>query len=90
MIKIIEAGIASTVQDNGRFGYKAFGVPQSGAFDGHAHNCANILIGNSDNCATLEIIAGGLHIQFNSWRRNALLTQWRSSGQLVGIPDCRR
>ena len=66
MIKIIEAGIASTVQDNGRFGYKAFGVPQSGAFDGHAHNCANILIGNSDNCATLEIIAGGLHIQFNS------------------------
>ena len=66
MINIIEAGIASTVQDNGRYGYKAFGVPQSGAFDSYAHNCANILAGNSDDCATLEIIGGGLHLQFHS------------------------
>ena len=66
MIKVVEAGIASAVQDNGRYGYKAFGVPQSGAFDSYAHKCANILTGNADNCATLEIIGGGLLLQFNN------------------------
>jgi len=64
MIRIIEAGIASSIQDNGRLGYKAFGVPQSGAFDRHAHNCSNILAGNAASCASIEIVGGGARLQF--------------------------
>ena len=64
MIKVIESGIASTIQDNGRYGYKAFGVPQSGAVDGYAHECANILAGNTLDAASLEIIGGGTQLQF--------------------------
>ena len=39
-------GILTTVQDEGRFGYQAFGVSTSGAMDNHSFHIANILVGN--------------------------------------------
>ena len=49
-----------TVQDAGRFGYRASGVPQAGAMDQSSLAAANIYAGNDRGAAALEwAIAGG-------------------------------
>src|SRR5512142_2035274 len=55
MLTIIDPGILNTVQDRGRWGYQAYGVPVSGAMDLAAHAAANALVGNSSGVAALEI-----------------------------------
>ena len=45
-IIVENGGILTTVQDEGRFGYQAFGVSTSGAMDNHSFHIANILVGN--------------------------------------------
>lgn len=50
-----------TVQDAGRFGYRASGVPQAGAMDHWSLAAANMYAGNERGAAALEwAIAGGL------------------------------
>lgn len=56
MIRIIEAGLRSTVQDRGRFGHLRSGVPPSGAADPYALAAANALVGNAADAAGIEII----------------------------------
>jgi allophanate hydrolase len=45
----------TTIQDLGRYGYQAFGVPVSGALDVVSHRLANRIVGNADDAPTLEI-----------------------------------
>ncbi|MBS1797694.1 MAG: biotin-dependent carboxyltransferase [Acidobacteria bacterium] len=54
-ILIQKAGILTTVQDLGRHGYRRFGINPNGAMDRHALRVANILLGNDENTAGLEI-----------------------------------
>ena len=56
MIRIIEAGVRSTVQDRGRFGHLRSGVPPAGAADPFALAAANALVGNPADAAGIEII----------------------------------
>ena len=56
MIRIIEAGLRSTVQDRGRFGHLRSGVPPAGAADPFALAAANALVGNAEDAAGIEII----------------------------------
>lgn len=49
------SGIAS-VQDGGRPGYTALGLPASGPLDPYAHAAANLLVGNPADAAALEIV----------------------------------
>lgn len=53
----------TTVQDRGRYGYQQFGVPVAGAMDTFALKMANILTGNSENSACLEITLTGLRLR---------------------------
>ena len=55
MLTILEPGISNTIQDAGRWGYQAFGVPVSGAMDLFALRAANGRVGNSRDQAALEI-----------------------------------
>ncbi len=55
MLKIVEAGILTTIQDAGRWGYQTYGVPVSGAMDWFAFAVANRLVSNAPNSAALEI-----------------------------------
>ena len=55
MLRIIEPGIMNTIQDAGRWGYQAFGVPVSGAMDGFSLRVANRLVRNVDDEAAIEI-----------------------------------
>ncbi len=56
---VLEAGLATTVQVDGRWGLQALGVPVSGAMDPHVMELGNILVGNGPHCAGLEITLTG-------------------------------
>lgn len=64
MIEIVKPGLQTTVQDGGRRGYQAYGVPVCGAMDWQALALANILAGNPWEEAALEICALGPTIAF--------------------------
>jgi len=57
--KILAPGGFTSVQDRGRFGYQQMGVPVSGALDSFAFTLANLLVGNHENQAVLEITIMG-------------------------------
>ena len=46
MLEVLEGGLRTTVQDMGRRGGQALGIPPSGAQDGFALRIANLLVGN--------------------------------------------
>lgn len=54
-LKVVRAGLFDTVQDLGRVGYMALGMPTAGAMDRVALTLANALAGNPDGTAGLEI-----------------------------------
>ncbi len=58
-LKVLSPGLHTTVQDLGRVGYQALGVPVSGALDPLALRLANALVGNSSGLAALEILWSG-------------------------------
>ncbi len=64
MIKIIHPGFYTTVQDFGRNGFKQYGVPISGVMDAIAAKTANYLLGNTPECAVLEITMSGPKLEF--------------------------
>lgn len=63
-IKILKPGLLSSIQDLGRYGYQRYGVIVSGAMDHFALRIANILVGNDENEAALEITILGPTLQF--------------------------
>ncbi|GAA1203863.1 biotin-dependent carboxyltransferase family protein [Pseudonocardia alaniniphila] len=46
VLEVLQPGLQTTVQDLGRPGYLADGIPPSGAFDGPALKLANLVVGN--------------------------------------------
>ena len=58
-LKVLAPGLHTTVQDLGRPGYQAIGVPVSGALDGFSLRLANALVGNFSGSPALEILLSG-------------------------------
>ena len=58
-LKVLAPGLHTTVQDLGRPGYQAIGVPVSGALDGISLRLANALAGNPPGTPTLEVLISG-------------------------------
>jgi biotin-dependent carboxylase-like uncharacterized protein len=56
---VVNPGTSATVQDQGRFGYREWGVPVGGAFDGASADLANALLSNPVGCAVLELALFG-------------------------------
>ena len=63
-IKIITPGLLTTVQDCGRFGHQASGFSVSGIMDMRSYKLANILAGNAENLAVLEMTMLGVTAEF--------------------------
>ncbi len=63
-LHIEHGGALTTVQDLGRFGHLAEGVPQSGAADAPSLVRGNILLGNDENAAALEMTLLGARVRF--------------------------
>jgi antagonist of KipI len=63
-IRVVSAGLQTTVQDLGRFGWAHYGVSASGAADPVALRAANLLVGNAENAAALEMTLAGAALEF--------------------------
>jgi len=63
-----QGGFQTSVQDLGRTGFRQFGVSTSGALDSFALRVANLLVGNDEGAAGLEITLGGLKVRFDDER----------------------
>lgn len=58
-LAVLKAGLQTSVQDLGRDGHQALGVGHAGAMDSVAVRLANLLVGNVENTAALEIAISG-------------------------------
>lgn len=58
-LKVLQSGLWTSIQDRGRLGYAAYGVPISGAMDSYMAALANLLVGNNAQQAVLEITMQG-------------------------------
>ena len=65
MIKILEPGLYSSIQDEGREDFQKYGVPFSGCMDSKSSNFANSLLNNPKNAAVIEATQFGPKILFN-------------------------
>ncbi len=59
VLEVIHPGVLTTIQDRGRYGYQQYGVSVSGAMDKYSLRLANILAGNDDGDAAMEITIVG-------------------------------
>ena len=63
-IKFASGGFLTTVQDMGRTGYQESGMSVSGVMDQRSAAIANILVGNDENEAVLEVTLMGPMMEF--------------------------
>lgn len=66
MIRVLQPGFFTTVQDLGRPGLAHLGVPTAGAADVFSLRVANRLVGNADGAAALEMTAQGATLSFDA------------------------
>lgn len=62
--EVVEPGLLTTIQDGGRWGWQHLGVPVSGAADRHLLAMGNLLVGNEEGTAALEILMTGPTLAF--------------------------
>jgi KipI family sensor histidine kinase inhibitor len=62
-ITVLRPGLFTTIQDTGRWGQQASGVPVSGPMDRLSHRVANALVGNEHTAALLEATLAGPEIR---------------------------
>ena len=65
-IAILAPGWQTSEQDGGRHGFAALGVGASGAMDDVSRRLANLLVGNADDAAALEITLRGPRLRFDA------------------------
>ncbi len=61
-LEVVRPGLLTSVQDLGRYGHQALGVPVAGPMDTFSHRLANLLVGNDAGAATLEVTLIGPEI----------------------------
>jgi urea carboxylase len=65
-IEVVSAGTLATIQDwPGRLGYWEVGVPPSGPMDDRSCRIGNLLVGNDEGAAGLEITLSGPRLRFD-------------------------
>ncbi len=83
---MLSPGQLTTVQDLGRFHYAHFGVSASGAADPLALRAGNLLVGNAENAAGIEMTLVGANLEFESAAVVALTGSDFGSGAPVWKP----
>lgn len=72
MITVLQPGLFSTIQDDGRQNYLAYGLPRAGVMDRYASRMANLLCGNPLNAAVIEMTMMGGSFRFEQPCRIAI------------------
>ena len=86
MIEVVKAGLETAVQDfPGRYGFWEQGFPPSGPFDMWSFRLANLLVGNAEEAAGLEIQFLGPTLRFPH-RAVIALTGAAMAATLDGAP----
>jgi biotin-dependent carboxylase-like uncharacterized protein len=65
MIKVLNPGFYSSIQDFGRMGFQEYGVPYSGVMDAYSAALANQILGNEENAAVIEMTMTGAKLEFH-------------------------
>jgi len=81
---VLEPGLMTSVQDLGRPGQRAAGVPSGGAADSFSARLANLLVGNPAGAALLEFSLVGPTLRFETDAVVAL-----TGGTVPGLPALR-
>ncbi len=81
-IRVLRAGLQSSVQDLGREGWRAAGVGCGGAADEMAARIANLLVGNPEGAAGIEFTLTGPELRFE---RDAWIAV--GGGEFAGVPS---
>jgi len=68
VVHVVKPGMLTTIQDAGRWGFQAQGVPVAGPMDPVSHRVANALVGNVREAAALEITLVGPELEFEDER----------------------
>ncbi len=92
LLEIESVGMGCAVQDQGRVGWKRFGVPPGGAMDHHAATWANRLVGNPESSAVLEFLMHGAVVRVLEDCRIAItganaateIESWHAADALAG------
>lgn len=61
--RIEQTGVSCLIEDLGRPGWGHLAISESGAWDRRSHRLAQRLVGNPEDAAGLECVAGGLTLQ---------------------------
>ncbi len=72
-VHVLKAGLLTTIQDAGRFGYASLGIGAAGACDGIALRLGNALAGNPGDTAALEFTLVGPRLRFDAATTIALI-----------------
>jgi antagonist of KipI len=72
-LQVVTPGLLTTVQDAGRWGWQARGVPVGGPMDPTSYRVANALVGNRSIEAALEITLAGPELEFEDNRTVAVV-----------------
>jgi antagonist of KipI len=76
MIRVLKPGLLTSVMDLGRPGHQRHGVVVGGALDRFAARVANVIVGNDEGAALLEIAQLGPELEFTS----TTLVAWCGGG----------
>jgi len=82
---VVQPGPMTLIQDRGRYGFQQLGVSVGGAVDIDSLDLGNKLVGNEQSAAVLEILLGGLDIEF-ARRTIFALTGANANATLDGVP----
>lgn len=63
LFRVVKSGVYATIQDQGRFGFRRFGMPVAGPMDREAFQLGQDIIGNDEGTNALELFLGGLMIE---------------------------
>ncbi len=86
MIEVISSVALNTVQDLGRRGLLHVGIGTAGAMDGPAMRVANLLVGNDEGAAVIEVQTFPFELRFIAATRVAVTGAWSAKARLGGRP----
>ena len=64
-LTVIKRGLYTSIQDLGRYGFRKYGVPLSGAMDRRCSQLANQIVNNAPNAPVIEITQVGPELIFH-------------------------
>ena len=82
-VEVLEPGLLSLLQDAGRPGMAALGIPRAGPADPSTMRLANRLVGNTDSAAVIEITASGPRLMFTGQAHLAVLVPPGAQGEVL-------